>query len=299
MNNTDKLNLLMEITGKSQSKLAVDLGVAFSTFNNWYLGKSSPRKSQEYKINKLLITHGVTIPNSKDINEAKRSFITSLSKNNVKFSNREDMIKELSLHVTYNTNAIEGSTLTLKDTTDILLHKKNLLNKTLIEQLEAINHDKALRYVIEFAEGNNKIDESFILQIHKILMNGILLNSGEFRTHKVRIVGSFVPTANYLKIPELIGDLFIRPIDKDIVQYISWFHSEFEKIHPFSDGNGRTGRLILIAQCIKYNIPPVVIRKTKRPVYYKALQKAQLQNDFTDLENLIIDSIIYGSKLIA
>jgi Fic family protein len=209
MNTIEKLKLLQELTGKSQANLAVDLSVTFSTFNSWILGKSLPRIKHVHKIDTLLTKYGVQASTKSKIDTQKK-LLLSLTQKQLKL--REDIIGQLSLLVTYNTNAIEGNTLTLKDTTAILVHKKNLLNKTNKEQLEAINHDKALRFMIEYVSKKGKINEKFILTLHKILMGGILQNAGEYRNHNVRIVGTYIPTANYLKIQILLTYLYCQQV---------------------------------------------------------------------------------------
>ena len=82
-------------------------------------------------------------------------------------------------------------------------------------------------------------------------MVGIRDDAGQYRAHPVRITGSFVPTANYLKVPQLMKELFMRKRQGDFLKNSAYFHANFEKIHPFGDGNGRVGRLLLIGMTLK------------------------------------------------
>ena len=116
----------------------------------------------------------------------------------------------------------------------------------------------------------------------------------------MRIVGSNVPTANYLKITKLMESLFVdlNKKPKDIISHASDIHARFEQIHPFSDGNGRIGRLILVAMFLKSNIAPAVIKQENKRLYYAYLRAAQLKNDFTQLENFICDAVTSGFDIL-
>lgn len=101
-----------------------------------------------------------------------------------------DIQNEIILKLTYHTNKIEGSTLSEAETASIIFDNVSIPNKTLIEQLEAKNHQTAVIKMFDFISQNKKIDENFILKIHSILMNGIISNAGSYRNHTVRIVGA-------------------------------------------------------------------------------------------------------------
>ena len=302
LNIQEKLTLLQKISGKTQTKLALDFGVSFVGFNNWWTGKSKPRKSAETKINKMLAFYGVKNIKTDSLLETKMKIILSYSRNkkNVlkKIISRIDLVDELSLRITYNSNAIEGSSLSAEDTAKIIFDKQTLRNKTLTEQLEATNHDKAFRYLLNYLYSGLSVNENLVKELHRILMAGIRDDAGTYRSHGVRIVGSFVPTANYLKISVLMKELFVRKASKDIIDFVSKFHADFEKIHPFSDGNGRVGRLILVAILLSYNIAPAIITTKEKRGYYKALQKAQLEGIYEPLQEFIYNAILNGYQII-
>ena len=299
-----KLKLILQLTGLSQDKLAKEIGVTFASLNRWLNNHSQPRKNQIDKINQIYfkLTGKKDFSNSltikKDIILNKQKIFNS---NVLKYIlKNEDIYNEIVLSVTYHTNEIEGSTLTKKETQAILFDNSNISNKSLREHLEAKNHQAAIQYLFDYLLKNKKINEELILKLHSILMNGILSNAGNYRTHGVRIVGSNVPTANYIKIPNLMHNLIqkINKKEKDIINQVSMIHAEFEKIHPFSDGNGRIGRLILIAQLLKENIAPAIIKQDIKHKYYNALDEVQLKENYLKLEELVCDAIIFSYTLL-
>ncbi|MBD3272031.1 MAG: helix-turn-helix domain-containing protein [Elusimicrobia bacterium] len=304
MKTTEKLTLIQKITGLPQEKLADKLGVSFATLNSWINGRSLPRKKTSERIDLLYkeCTGQKIIPT--EILEAKKALIINKSKsikNAIKIIHKNpDIRDEFMLSLTYNTNRIEGSTLTEPETAAILFNNTALPNKSLIEQMEVKNHQAALNFLLNNITELGMIDEVFILKLHGMLMNGIRDDAGFYRRHQVRIAGANVPTANYIKVPVLMHDLIknihIRP--KDLISHISAIHSNFEKIHPFSDGNGRIGRLLIHAMAFKHNIPPAIIKQEKRHLYYTYLNKAQLQDDITLLEDFLCDAFLDGFNII-
>ncbi len=304
MNTSEKLKIIQQLSGLTQTRLAIELGVSHPTFNSWINEKSKPHASKIKKIDILYQKYSGQAPQASNGTIAKKEIIIKKSqshKNLISFiKSRTDLYDQLVLSFTYNTNSIEGSTLTENETADILFEGLTIRNKDFVEHLEAKNHQMALDYLFDQISLNSKIKEDFILKLHKILMNGIRNDAGLYRKHGVRIVGSNVPTANHLKVATLIKEL-IRDInmkEEDIVSHVSLIHSRFEKIHPFSDGNGRVGRLLMAAMLLKKNMAPAIIQKQKKRDYYKFLRNSQLKNEHAMLEDFICDSILNGYKLL-
>ena len=214
--------------------------------------------------------------------------------------NRPDLYDQFVLSLTYNTNHIEGSTLSEDETAAVLFRNETIYNKSLVEHLEAKNHQTAIRFLFNELVKGNKIEEKLILKLHEILLKGIRDDAGFYRRHRVRIVGSNVPTANYLRVPSLMADLIleINKQPKDIISHVTYIHSRFEAIHPFSDGNGRIGRLIMSAMLILNNFPPAIVKAKEKKFYLSYLRKSQLNNDFFDLENFICDSILNSYQIL-
>jgi Fic family protein len=301
MNNLrERLLLIQKISGKTQAELASIFGVTFLAFNNWINEKSVPRQAKLAKINEYAKTLGLDFIVQTE--KPELLFVEKLTKTKPTFINkiysRADLIDELSLRITYNTNNIEGSTMTEDDTKNVIFHKKTLANRTLNEQLEAKNHDIAFRYILDYVKEKKEINVAFLKELHRILMAGILQNAGQYRNHSVRIVGSFVPTANYLKVENLVETLFKDYKKNSSLKDIFAFHSELEKVHPFSDGNGRVGRLVLISMLLENNFPPAIIKGKVKNNYYKALQNAQLKNEFGSLNTFLLDATIEGYKIV-
>jgi len=131
-------------------------------------------------------------------------------------------------------------------------------------------------------------------------MNGIKSDAGSYRNHGVRIVGTYVPTANYLKVSKLMKEIIkdISHKNSDAIAHTANIHSLFEKIHPFSDGNGRIGRLLMNAMLLRNNLPPAIVKQKNKRIYNSCLRKAQLKEDFFPLEDFLCDSVIDGFKIL-
>ncbi len=304
MNIRQKLEIIQKNLGISQTKLAEKLGVSFVAFNNWWNSKAIPRRSKLILIDELFleVTGQKVVP--KDQLTAKKQILYKNSKEHKKIINtilNNPDIKDLFiLKLTYHSNKIEGSTLTEADTSAILFDNVALPNKSLIEQIEAKNHQTALNYVFDYVYKNKKIDIFFILKLHSILMNGIQSDAGFYRNHAVRILGVNLATANYLSVPKLMLKIIdqINRKNIDVVASSVKVHSKFEQIHPFSDGNGRVGRLLMNAMLLSANFAPAIIQQEKKRLYYNYLYKAQTKEDFSQLENFVCDAIMEGFSII-
>ncbi len=211
-----------------------------------------------------------------------------------------DIRDQFILKLTYNSNRIEGSTLTEPDTAAILFDNVALSNKSLSEQFEAKNHQTALNYLFDCVVKKEKISENLILKFHSILMNGVRSDAGLYRNHAVRIVGVNLPTANFMSVPKLMSEIIDLANKKsdDIIALSASAHSVFEKIHPFSDGNGRVGRLIMNFMLLRANFAPAIIRQEQKRAYYAYLYKAQTNGDHSQLEDFFCGAISDGFKIL-
>jgi len=299
-----KLTHIQKVLNISQTDLAKKFGVSFVTFNNWRHGKVKPRKKMQDIIDDvyLEVTGQKTVPNT--LLAAKKQ---ALKKDSRVYKNITKMILDNSdirdqyiLKLTYHSNGIEGSTLSEPDTASILFDNVVLENKSLVEHLEAKNHQTALLYSLEHIMNKKKIDEHFILRLHSILMNGVRSDAGRYRNHGVLITGVALPTANHLSVSKLLSEVMLtaRTPTNDIVALVSKVHGAFEKIHPFSDGNGRVGRLLMNAMFLKENFPPAIIRQEQKRLYYTYLYKAQTSEDQSQLENFLCDTVLESFKII-
>ncbi len=298
-----QLSVILKQSGLTQEKLAHLLGVSFPTLNSWINERSTPRSKAQEKVSSLYNKYtGETgidpqaLIKKREILLSKWKPFPQLLKTILK---RPDLADEFMLSLTYHSNKMEGNTLTEDETADLLFGKNSLPSKTFIEQLEVKNHQTALLYLWNHLQ-NEPLNEKWILKVHGILMNGIRHDAGVYRNHAVRIVGSHVPTANHLKISDLMKE-FEKKLPckspKSIFHHCSLIHAEFEKIHPFSDGNGRIGRLLLQALLLKSGFAPVLIKEEKRRLYYTYLRRAQLENDASPLEDFIMDGVLESYEL--
>ncbi len=306
MTTRQKLVIIKSSLGVTQTKLAERFGVSFAAFNSWWNGKSVPRPRMRAAIEELFLeVTGQKVISDVQL-EAKKKMLRQKStehKNVVaEILKYADIRDQFILKLTYHTNRIEGSTLTEPDTAAILFDNAALPDKSLTEHLEAKNHQTALNFLFEHVLKNEKLNEDFVLKLHGILMNGIQPDAGLYRRHAVRIVGANVPTANYLRIPTLIPSVIqeaaMAKRTNDIVGLSANVHARFEQIHPFSDGNGRVGRLLLTAMLLVANFAPAVIRQEQKRLYYTYLHKAQTQGDLSQLEDYLCDAVRDGFEIL-
>jgi len=293
--------LKIKSLGFTQQELANKLQVSFPTLNSWILAKSQPRKSHLLAIESLYFELFGTDSLDKIDLISKKEFIYKLNDRNLVKSiiKNRDILDNLTLKMTYNTNSIEGNTLTEQDTAEIIFKQKVLANHSLIEQLEANNHRQAFLFALKLVD-DGEITKEKILEMHRILTAGILDNAGFLRYHSVRILGSGVATANYLKLPELIENFCqnFNSKPQDIIQHIAISHAKFEQIHPFSDGNGRVGRLLMTIMALQHGLAPVLVLQERKQAYYKYLRKAQLEADTSFLEYFVAEMILEAAKII-
>jgi len=190
-----KLQLIKQTTRLTQTELALRLGVSFATFNSWWTGKSLPRPKIRKLIDELFLeVTGQKIIPAKQLT-AKKQVLHKKSKEHKNLValilKNPDIRDTFLLKLTYNSNKIEGSTLTEPDTASILFDNVSLPNKSLTEQLEAKNHQTALNYLFEYIYKQGKLDEKLILKLHSILMNGIRPDAGLYRDHAKNFRSSF------------------------------------------------------------------------------------------------------------
>ena len=182
--------------------------------------------------------------------------------------------EEFMVEYTYNSNAIEGNTLTLRET-DMVLRGLTIDQKPLKDHMEAVGHKEAFYYICELVKESKPLTESIIKQIHSLVLADKPLDRGNYRRVPVRIMGAVhIPPQPYAiepKMYELLQDY--EKDSRNIVEKLAEFHIRFESIHPFIDGNGRTGRLLVNLEFMKAGYPPIDIKFTDRKRYYDAFDE--------------------------
>ena len=188
--------------------------------------------------------------------------------------------EEIRLLHTYNSNAIEGNTLTLSETKLVLDEGITIGGRTLREHLEVTNNARAYDLIVELAHDTDLINDVTIQQIHEIVNRGILETAGRYRTKNVRITGASRTPPDWQQIirdmDELIADIARQ--DRHVVEMTACLHHRFVAIHPFADSNGRVARLLSNLYLIRHGYPPIVLDQKNRQQYYRALRDADGSN---------------------
>lgn len=195
--------------------------------------------------------------------------------------------EEFAVEYTYNSNAIEGNTLTLRET-DMVLRGLTVDKKPLKDHLEAVGHKEAFDFVCELVRDKVPLSESVIKQIHFLVLADKREDRGAYRRVPVRIMGAaHMPVQPYMIEPKM-GELLINYSEsaEHIITKLARFHIEFEGIHPFIDGNGRTGRLLVNFELMKAGLPPIDIKFTDRLAYYNAFDEYHLKNNLSAMEGI-------------
>ena len=196
--------------------------------------------------------------------------------------------EEFIVEYTYNSNAIEGNTLTLRET-DLVLRGLTVDNKPLKDHMEAVGHKEAFDFVSDLVRKKEPISEKIIKQIHYLVLADKKEDRGVYRKVPVHIMGAkHEPVQPYLiepKMEQLLQDF--EKNDEHIITKLARFHIEFEGIHPFIDGNGRTGRLLINLELMKAGYPPIDIKFTDRLAYYNAFDEYHEKHNLSAMEYLL------------
>lgn len=227
--------------------------------------------------------------------KSKESILLQIERKKVELDGRRPLTagevarlnEEFIVEYTYNSNAIEGNTLTLRET-DLVLRGLTIDKKPLKDHMEAVGHKEAFEFVSELVKSNVPISESVIKQIHYLVLADKKEDRGVYRRVPVRIMGAHhEPVQPYLievKMEQLLREF--AESTEHIVTKLARFHIEFEGIHPFIDGNGRTGRLLVNLELMKAGYPPIDIKFTDRISYYNAFDEYHVKHNLSAMENL-------------
>ena len=199
-----------------------------------------------------------------------------------------DVVAELKqrwdVRFTYNSNAIEGNTLTQSETELVLSQGMTIGGKTLREHLEVVGHKEAIDYIEDLARSETRIGDWEIKQIHSLILRTIAVDeAGRYRRLDVRAAGTEYEYPPHYLVEELMGD-FVGWLDGDgrllhPVRLAAAAHLRFVSIHPFRDGNGRTGRLLMNLLLLRAGLPIVVISQGDRSAYIDGLVAAQQRGE--------------------
>ncbi|MFC1752960.1 Fic family protein [Thermoproteota archaeon] len=288
----EKLGRIIQATGISRSELARKLEVSYKTVYRWLDGEVTPHPSQSKDIDQLFKEYidqrQVALALSKKIKDPLNILRTNTQ-----------VREKFFLEMTYHSNAIEGSRMSIKETARAIAGKQ-VRGKELFEVLEAVNHKNALDYLIDTIRSGFHIDKDYILKLHSIVMYNFNQKlPGKYRTGQVNLTNTEKALPSAHEVPLRMGRLIknINRYGKDPIGKAAKDHYEFEAIHPFFDGNGRVGRLILVTQLLSKGLAPAIIRIDDRYAYYMALGKADY-GDHTNIIQMVCESILRGYMLL-
>ena len=305
LNASQYLKAIQKASGMTQAQLSRRLNVTELTVNSWINEKATPRQRAFENIQVLYYE----LVGREDLDSIMRDAQIEKALDTKfplkKILSDKNLLELLTVHFTYNTNSIEGSTMTYSDTEALLLEKVVPENRTVIEQAEARNHQSTLLWILD-SLGVNAVDFShdFLLDIHLRLMNSVHSGAGTYRNHAVRIANSRTTLANPQSIQTKLDNLFIEmnrdEIDRnDVISHIAHTHALFEQIHPFSDGNGRVGRLLMLKMAIKHNVMPPLVVREKRSAYYSYLEQAQTKDKYDGLDYFIASAMLDMNEILS
>lgn len=206
----------------------------------------------------------------------------------------------LDIEYTYESNRIEGNTLTLQETALVVNEGVTISGKSMREHLEAINHTEAINYIKDIAKQDIEISERTIKEIHALILHGIdRENAGRYRTVPVMISGStHMPPQPYL-IEKLMEDFMLRfrQMEEEKVHPVlvaAYLHDELVRIHPFIDGNGRTSRLLMNLYLLRHGYVIITLKGSNdaKLNYYKALEKSHTEQLPEDFQKLVVEAEI-------
>ena len=250
-----------------------------------FFEKKKKQEFVKYVLSNFKENHIFTKEQIEKIEDIKFNYYKILK--NLPKKNFNDLLDRFTANFTYESNALEGNSLTLKDVAIVMFENASIKGKDLREIYETRNSRKVVELIMQ---NKFRIREEDIIKMHKVLVKGIDVASGYKRFPNV-IVGKRIKTTP----PEKVGSEIKRLIkwyynNKHKIHPIkiaSLFHGKFEQIHPFEDGNGRVGRFLINVILINNKYPPLIIRKSQRIAYLTALEKFDQKHTDT-LERFIL-----------
>lgn len=213
------------------------------------------------------------------------------------FEINETLNDEFAFLWTYHSNNIEGNNLSYDAVLKFLEKGTTVEDARFKDYLEIKNHLEVINSLKDIRHNAIKLSEHTITSLHELLLKGIddkYLTPGEYRKNNIRIIGAkIIPADSYViksKLEKLIN-WYNDNQDIDIIEKIARFHYKFEKIHPFNDGNGRIGRILMNLQLMKNEYPPVLITNEEKDEYYKLLENAALNKEYNQLTEWLRDKV--------
>lgn len=201
-----------------------------------------------------------------------------------------EYLEDILVRLAQNSSAIEGNTYTLSETVTIILHNKIPSNngktdKDVREFYEIANHKPAFDFILDCINNKQDLTGQVIKDMHALLMDRLIVDRGQYKTHSNAIKGATVQTTP----PELVEQSMVQLLDnldyrlsnaktnEEKIEAILDTHIQFEIIHPFSDGNGRTGRMMMNYSLLQNNFAPLIIQANEKAEYYRILDQQDVK----------------------
>lgn len=284
----NKLKEYRESKNMTQKEIADIIEVKPATISKYESGTLEPNIETLKKLCEVFdVTLDELVKDKKDILDINKINILEVLREQKELKLKGNLYYNTQIAFTYNTNHIEGSTLTeeqtryIYETNTVLFESNTIANVNDI--IETTNHFKLIDYMLDIAD--KKLTENIIKEFHRILKEGTLDSRKDWFN-----------VGQYKNLPNTVGDIKTstpQNVEKDMQKLLQWyndiktvtikdiieFHAKFEKIHPFQDGNGRIGRLIIFKECLKNSIIPFIILDTDKLFYYRGLKEYQLNKE--------------------
>ena len=280
----DRIKQFRESKNLTQNEVAEFLGVKSATISKYESNTLEPNIKSIKKLSELFeVSIDELLKGKEEKFDISKINILKVLKEQKEMRLKGNLYHATQIKFAYNTNKIEGSTLTEEQTryiyeTNIILFDGNTI-VNVDDIVETVNHFKLVDYLLDVAD--KKLTEKMIKEFHRMLKEGTSDSRKDWST-----VGEYEKLAN-----EVAGQKTTDPknVDRDMKKLLEWydgikektiediieFHVRFEKIHPFQDGNGRIGRIIMFKECLKYNIIPFIILDNDKLYYYRGLKEYQ------------------------
>jgi Fic family protein len=293
LSDLEKLQKILAETGMARSQLAAALEVNYKAVYRWLDQGVRPHPRQASDIDALFKDHVDLRPILQDL---KKSIPDPIHVLNTDAAKREKYF----LDMTYNSNAIEGSRMTRQETA-MTIQGKNVRGKEIFEVMEVINHKNALMYLMDEIKPGFKITEEYVLKLHDIVLYDFRHKSpGRYRSGYVNLTNTekVLPSAQMVPVKMKQWLKQVNTYGSDVIGKVAKDHYDFEAIHPFFDGNGRVGRLLMNTQLLSKGFPPSLIHVEDQNKYYVALGRGDA-GDFKNLIQMVCDSLVKGYLLLS
>lgn len=286
----DKIKLYRENKKMIQNEIANILNVSPATVSKYESGALEPNIESLKKLAELFeISIDELLNDQEEKFDVSKIDVLDILREQKEMKLKGNLYNQTQVSFAYNTNHIEGSTLTEDQTryifeTNTILFEGDTIAKV-DDILETSNHFKLVDYMLDVAD--KKLTEKMIKEFHKILKEGTSdsrvewFNVGEYK-QRANTIGSGIKTTSPNNVEKYMSKLMDRynSLKKITIKEIIEFHYRFESIHPFQDGNGRIGRVIMFKECLKNNIVPFIIQDADKLFYYRGLKEYKSEKGY-------------------